>query len=71
LNGVKIGEESLIGAHALIPEGKTFPPRSLVIGAPGRLVRQLTDSDVERLREAAAIYRKRWKQYAAGLTPQT
>jgi carbonic anhydrase/acetyltransferase-like protein (isoleucine patch superfamily) len=70
LNGAEIGEESLIGAHALIPEGKAFPPRSLVVGAPGRVVRQLSDGDVEHIREAAAIYRKRWKQYAAGLRPQ-
>jgi carbonic anhydrase/acetyltransferase-like protein (isoleucine patch superfamily) len=70
LNGAVIGEESLVGAHALVPEGKTFPPRSLVMGAPGRVVRELGEADVARLREAAEIYRKRWKQYAAGLKPQ-
>jgi carbonic anhydrase/acetyltransferase-like protein (isoleucine patch superfamily) len=70
LNGAVIGEESLIGAHALIPEGKTIPPRSLVVGAPGRVVRTLADSDVERLHHAAKIYQRRWKQYAAELKPQ-
>jgi carbonic anhydrase/acetyltransferase-like protein (isoleucine patch superfamily) len=70
LNGAKIGEECLIGAHALIPEGKTIPPRSLVIGAPGRIVRELGEADVARLREAAPIYQRRWKQYVAGLAPQ-
>ena len=67
LNGATIGEECLIGAHALIPEGKTIPPRSLVMGAPGRVVRELGDADIARLSEAARIYQRRWKQYAAGL----
>jgi carbonic anhydrase/acetyltransferase-like protein (isoleucine patch superfamily) len=70
LNGAVIGEECLIGAHALIPEGKTIPPRSLVIGAPGRVVRELGEADVARLREAAPIYQRRWKQYASGLKSQ-
>lgn len=70
LNGARIGEESLIGAGALIPEGKEIPPRSLVVGTPGRVVRQLTDADVERIRRTGASYVARWKQYAAGLKLQ-
>ena len=43
LNRSVIGKHCLIGANALIPEGKAIPDRSLVVGAPGRIVRQLTD----------------------------
>ena len=70
LNGARIGEESLIGAHALVPEGKEIPPRSLVIGAPGRVARQLTDEDIAGIREAAEIYQSRWKRYAAHMKRQ-
>lgn len=70
LNGAKIGEECLIGAGALIPEGKEIPPRSLVVGQPGRVVRPVTDADLERIRRGVANYRARWKRYAAGLSIQ-
>ena len=40
MNGVKIGEECLIGANTLIPEGKEIPPRSMVLGAPGKIVHE-------------------------------
>jgi carbonic anhydrase/acetyltransferase-like protein (isoleucine patch superfamily) len=67
LNGARIGEECLVGAHALIAEGKEIAPRSLVLGSPGRVVRQLDDGDVERMRAAAESYRRNWKRFAAGL----
>jgi carbonic anhydrase/acetyltransferase-like protein (isoleucine patch superfamily) len=70
LNKAVIGEQCLIGAGTLVPEGKTFPPRSLVMGSPGRVVRQLTDEDVARLERTAAGYRQRWKRYAQ-LRPQS
>jgi carbonic anhydrase/acetyltransferase-like protein (isoleucine patch superfamily) len=71
LNGTKIGEECLIGANTLIPEGKEIPPRSMVLGSPGKIVRQLTDEDVARFGRAAGRYVKNWKRYATGLKPQT
>lgn len=71
LNGASIGEECLIGANALIPEGKEIPARSMVLGSPGRVVRQLTDDDVKRFGGAAGRYVANWKRYAAGLKPQT
>ena len=71
LNGTKIGEECLIGANTLIPEGKEIPPRSMVLGSPGKIVRQLTDEDVARFGGAAGRYVKNWKRYATGLKPQT
>lgn len=67
LNGAKIGEECLIGANTLIAEGKEIPPRSMVLGSPGKIVRQLTDEDVLRFGGAAKRYVKNWKRYAAGL----
>lgn len=71
LNGAKIGEECLIGANTLIGEGKDIPPRSMVLGSPGKIVRQLSDEDVARFTGGAGRYVKNWKRYAAGLKPQT
>jgi carbonic anhydrase/acetyltransferase-like protein (isoleucine patch superfamily) len=70
LNGCVIGEESLIGAHAFLPEGKEIPPRSLVVGTPGRVVRQLSDDEVAGIQEKVRDYRANWKRFAAGLLPQ-
>lgn len=69
LNGARIGEECLIGANTLIPEGKVIPPRSMVLGSPGKIVRQLTDDDVRRFGGAAGRYVANWKRYKAGFTP--
>ena len=70
LNGAKIGEECLIGANTLIAEGKEIPPRSMVLGSPGKIIRQLSDEDVARFGGAAGRYVKNWKRFAAGLKPQ-
>jgi carbonic anhydrase/acetyltransferase-like protein (isoleucine patch superfamily) len=51
LSGAVIGDQSLVAAGALIPEGKEFAPRSLLVGAPARLLRTLTDEDVAQLIE--------------------
>jgi carbonic anhydrase/acetyltransferase-like protein (isoleucine patch superfamily) len=56
LNNAVIGRECLIGANALIPEGKVIPDRSVVVGSPGRVVRSLTDSEVEMIRATARHY---------------
>jgi carbonic anhydrase/acetyltransferase-like protein (isoleucine patch superfamily) len=69
LNRSVIGPDCLIGAHALIPEGKTIPARSLVIGTPGKPVRELTDAEVEGLRRSAEGYVRNWRRFAAGLRP--
>jgi len=71
LNGAKIGEECLIGANSLIPEGKVIPPRSLVMGSPGKVVRQLTDDDVAHFAQGADRYVKNGERYRQGLKPQT
>ena len=69
LNGARIGEECLIGANTLIPEGKVIPPRSMVLGSPGKIVRELTDEDVARFSKGAARYVANWKRYKVGFKP--
>ncbi len=71
LNGAVIGEDSLIGAHALVPEGKVIPPRSLVMGVPGKVVREVTDEDIVRNRRASEGYQNNWRRFAAGMRAQT
>ena len=71
LNRAEIGEECLIGAGALITVDKKIPPRSLVVGSPGRVVRTLTDEDIARMQRTAQGYQQRWKRYVAGLKPQS
>ena len=63
LNRAVIGRECLIGANALIAEGKVIPDRSLVIGAPGRVVRQLSDDEVKMIRGIARHYVENASRY--------
>jgi len=56
LDNAVIGEESVIGAGSLITEGKEIPPRSLVMGSPGKVVRTLTDKEVSYLKKSAENY---------------
>ena len=69
LNGAKIGRGCLIGAGALITEGKEIPDFSLVMGAPGKIVRQLDDQAQARLLASAASYRANAARFRAGLRP--
>jgi carbonic anhydrase/acetyltransferase-like protein (isoleucine patch superfamily) len=70
LNGARIGEECMIGAGAVVTEGKEIPARSVVMGMPGKVVRQVTDSDLERMRWGVELYVNRWQTYARSLKPQ-
>jgi carbonic anhydrase/acetyltransferase-like protein (isoleucine patch superfamily) len=65
LNGAKIGRNCLIGARALITEGKEIPDGSMVLGAPGRVARSLSESEIEGLASSARRYVANWKRYAA------
>jgi len=56
LNGAVIGAGSIVGAAALVTQGKTFPPRSLIMGSPARFVRELREEEVADLREHALAY---------------
>ena len=69
LNGAKIGKNCLIGANCLITEGKEIPDNSLVMGAPGKVVRELSEEQAQRLAFSAAGYVQNWKRYKAGLKP--
>lgn len=69
LNGAQIGKHCLIGAGALITEGKEIPDGSLVMGAPGKVVRQLDDAAIAGLLASARHYQSNMRRYRAGLTP--
>ena len=56
LDHAEIGEECIIGANTLISNGKKIPPRSLVVGSPGRVVRELTDKDLELIQLSIDTY---------------
>jgi carbonic anhydrase/acetyltransferase-like protein (isoleucine patch superfamily) len=65
LTGAKIGAGSIIAANALVPEGREIPPRSLVVGTPGKVIREITDAEYERIVETSASYMKLAQQYLA------
>ena len=67
LNGAVIGRDCLIGAGALVPEGKVIPDGSLVIGAPGRVVRPLDEAGIARLRASALAYQNNARRFRDGL----
>jgi carbonic anhydrase/acetyltransferase-like protein (isoleucine patch superfamily) len=56
LNGARIGSGSIIGAGAVVTEGKRIPENSLVIGVPGRIVRQTTNEERERIKHTVQAY---------------
>jgi carbonic anhydrase/acetyltransferase-like protein (isoleucine patch superfamily) len=67
LNGARIGRGCLIGAGALVTEGKEIPDGSLVMGAPGRVVRQLDEAAQAKLLNSAEGYRANMARFKAGL----
>jgi carbonic anhydrase/acetyltransferase-like protein (isoleucine patch superfamily) len=67
LNHAVIGRDCLIGANSLIPEGKVIPDRSLVVGSPGRVIRQLSDAEVAGIRGIAQHYVDNAARYQASL----
>ena len=71
LNGCVIGKNCIIGANALLPEGKIIPDKSLVVGSPGKVVRQLSDEDAANLRKIASSYATRSAAYRRDLQPLT
>lgn len=67
LNGTVIGKNCLIGAGTLITENKEIPEGSMVMGAPGRVVRQLTDEQIDMIRLSAEMYAHNWKRFKDSL----
>jgi carbonic anhydrase/acetyltransferase-like protein (isoleucine patch superfamily) len=63
LNGCEIGEECVVGANSLVTQGKVFPPRSLIMGSPAKVIREVTDDDLKprvELRDRYVRYALRW-----------
>jgi len=69
LNGARIGSGCLIGAGALVTEGKEIPDGSLVMGAPGKVVRELDEEGRAALLASAERYRANMRRFRAGLSP--
>jgi carbonic anhydrase/acetyltransferase-like protein (isoleucine patch superfamily) len=67
MNGARIGRNCIIGAGAIITEGKEFPDNSLIIGAPAKVVRTLDAASAARLRHSAEHYVDNARRYAKGL----
>ena len=63
LDGAVIGEKSIVGANSLVTKNKKFPPRSLIMGAPAKVVRELTDEEVKELYASASRYVKFKNEY--------
>ena len=69
LSGCDVGEECLIAAGALVTEGRRIPPRSVVMGVPGRVVRAITADELRHTRATSANYLEMAQRYAAGAFP--
>lgn len=65
MNGAVIGAGSIVGVGAVVTEGRKFPPRSLILGTPGKVVRVIEEPDVERILRAADHYVAAAKEYLA------
>jgi carbonic anhydrase/acetyltransferase-like protein (isoleucine patch superfamily) len=65
MNGAEIGRDSLVGVGTVVTEGKVFPPGSLVLGVPARLMRTLTDEEITRNRRSAEHYVANAKAFQA------
>ena len=68
LNGAKIGKNCLVGAGSLVTEGKEFPDGSMIMGAPAKVVRELSPEQIAGMQRAATHYVDNAKRYAAGLS---
>ena len=69
LNGARIGRNCLIGAGALITEGKEIPDNSVVMGAPGRVIREVSPEQAAVISAGAQFYVQNWKRFKAGMRP--
>jgi carbonic anhydrase/acetyltransferase-like protein (isoleucine patch superfamily) len=67
LNKSVIGNNCIIGANSLITEGKIIPDNSLVMGSPGKVIRQVTEEEKKAITENAQRYIDNWKKYVKDL----
>lgn len=69
MNHARIGANCIVGAKSLVTEGKTYPDGVLIIGAPARVIRELSAAEIAGLKESAARYVQRAALYRTSLTP--
>lgn len=67
LNGATIGKNCIVGSKALIPSGKTIPDNSIVMGSPGKIVRETTGADIAYIRETVEFYVENQDRFKNGL----
>ena len=67
LNGAKIGNTCIVGAHALVTENKEFPDGSLILGAPARVVRELDAKEIAMIGQSADIYVENAARFSSDL----
>ena len=67
LNGAKIGNNCIIGANALVTENKVIPDNSLVVGSPGKIVRQVSSEEANSITKNAIHYQDNWKKYSKSI----
>lgn len=65
LNGAEIGEYALVGAGSIVTENKNIPPYTLVLGSPARVIRELTDADLDRMKRTTESYVAKGREYLA------
>lgn len=69
LNGAVIGKNSLVGAHTLVAENKTFPEGVLILGTPAKVIRDLTAEEIERQKGSALSYIEKSRRFKSSLKP--
>lgn len=69
LNGASIGEGSIVGAGAVVPEGREFPPRSLILGLPAKRVGEVTEEQAAEIDRGARQYVERAAAHRGSLRP--
>jgi carbonic anhydrase/acetyltransferase-like protein (isoleucine patch superfamily) len=69
LTGARIGANCLIGANTLIAEGKVIPDNSVVVGAPGKIIRQVGEREMAILKASAQVYVQNWQRFRRDLKP--
>ena len=67
LNNAKIGKNCIIGSKTLITENKEIPDNSLVVGSPGKIVRKVTEQEVNSITKNAVHYQENWKKYSKSI----
>ena len=67
LNGARIAKNCLVGACSLVTEGKTFPENSLIMGSPAKVVRQLTEKEIEGITKSAKWYQENMRRFKSNI----